>query len=172
VTDAGDFETLADVDHPLTPEDCAALARAAGELVSLDALDRGGTGSARLLWRNERSEAWLNTWWEPRDTGFHDHGGSCVGVYVLEGRARNEGLAVDGARRLREFGPGDTFAFPSSGIHRMEHDPGAVTIHVYAPPMREIGHYDVVDGELRREPRPPDEASPPSPGLAAVLRSD
>jgi hypothetical protein len=50
----------------------------------------------------------------------------------------------------------------------MEHERGAVTIHVYSPPIREIGHYDIVDGELRRHPGPPDEASPPSPGLRAL----
>ena len=63
-----------------------------------------------------------------------------------------------------EYGAGESFSFPGSGIHRMEHDRGAVTIHVYSPPISAIGHYDVVDGELRRESGPPDQGSPPSPG--------
>jgi len=40
-----------------------------------------------LLWRDEHSEAWLNLWWRSRDTGYHDHTDSCVGVHVIEGRA-------------------------------------------------------------------------------------
>jgi hypothetical protein len=53
----------------------------------------------------------------------------------------------------------------------MEHDRGAVTIHVYSPPLAAIGHYEIVDDELRRRPGPPDEASPPSPALDAALGS-
>jgi len=40
---------------------------------------------------------------------------------------------------------------------------------VYSPPLGEIGHYEVVDGELRRHAGRPDEVSPPSPGLSAAL---
>jgi hypothetical protein len=40
---------------------------------------------------------------------------------------------------------------------------------VYSPPIREIGHYEIVSGELRREPGKPDEGSPPSPALSATL---
>ncbi|MDQ3672082.1 MAG: cysteine dioxygenase family protein [Actinomycetota bacterium] len=171
MTDTTRFTTLAARHHDLSPEECADLARAAAELVDVTALERAGAGSFELLWRDEHSEGWLNTWWEPRDTGFHDHGGSCVGVHVLEGRARNEALAVSGPRRVREYEAGASYSLPGTGIHRMEHDPGAVTIHVYAPPIREVGHYEIEDGELRRQPGPPDEGSPPSPALSAALGS-
>ena len=163
------FEALAASEDALEPEECAALAGAAAALVDLAALDRSGEGTFDLLWRNEHSEGWLNRWWEPRDTGYHDHGGSCVGVHVLEGRARNEALVVGGPRRMREYGAGESFSFPGDGIHRMEHERGAVTIHVYSPPLRTIGHYEIVDGELRRHPGAPDEVSPPSPELTAAL---
>jgi Cysteine dioxygenase type I len=172
VTDRKRLEALAASDRDLVPEECAALARAAADLVDLAALDRSGDGSFDLLWRNEHSEAWLNQWWEARDTGYHDHGGSCVGVYVLEGRARNEALVVGGRRRVREYGANESFSFPGAGIHRMEHERGAVTIHVYSPPLSTIGHYEIVDGELRRHPGAPDEVSPPSPELTAVLADD
>jgi hypothetical protein len=76
---------------------------------------------------------------------------------------------VEGTRRVRRFGAGDTFWMPGSAIHRMDHDAGAVTVHVYAPPIRTLGHYEIVDGELHRVAGPPDEASPPSPGLLAAL---
>ncbi len=51
----------------------------------------------------------------------------------------------------------------------MDHDAGAVTVHVYSPPLRAIGHYEVVDGLLQRTPGPPDEASPESPRLLRSL---
>ena len=167
--DRARLEDLALPDHDLSADECMELALAAAELVELGALEREGAGSFELLWRDEHSEAWLNQWWESRDTGFHDHGGSCVGVHVLEGRVRSEALVVVGSRHVHEYGAGDSFSAPTTGIHRMDHERGAVTIHVYSPPLREIGHYDVVDGELRRTPGQPDEASPPSPGLAAAL---
>ena len=106
VIDRDRIEALAATDRVLTPEECAALARSAAALVDLAALERGGEGSFELLWRNEHSEAWLNTWWEPRDTGFHDHGGSSVGVYVLEGTARAEGLRNDQRWRFFELNTG------------------------------------------------------------------
>ena len=169
VIDTTRFDVLATRDHDLSPDECAALARSAAELVDLATLERGGTGSFELLWRDDHSEAWLNTWWEPRDTGFHDHGGSCVGVHVLEGRARNEALVVSGPRHIKEYGAGESFWFHGAGIHRMEHERGAVTVHVYSPPIREIGSYEVTQGELQRRPAPPDEGSPPSPELSARL---
>jgi hypothetical protein len=164
--DRAQLVELSATGRELAPDECAALARSVGVLVDLAAFDRGGAGEAELLWRNEHSEAWLNTWWQERDTGFHDHDGSSVGVYVVDGRVRNESLVLSGPRRIREYAAGDAFSFPGTGIHRMEHERGAVTIHVYSPPIRAIGHFDVEDGELRRTPGSPDEPSPPSLGLA------
>ena len=63
---------------------------------------------------------------------------------------------------------GDSFSCPNGGIHRMEHDPGAITIHVYSPPIRSLGHYDLVDGMLQRTPGEPDDPSPPSADLFAA----
>lgn len=171
VLDTARFRTLPAPDRDLAAEECAALARSAAKLVDVTDLERHGAGSFELLWRNEHSEAWLNLWWEPRDTGFHDHGGSCVGVHVLEGRARNEALVIGGPRRVHEYTAGDSFTFPGDGIHRMEHEQGAVTIHVYSPPISAIGRYEVVEGELRRTQGAPDEGSPPSPGLSAALET-
>ena len=51
----------------------------------------------------------------------------------------------------------------------MDHAAGAVTIHVYSPPIRAIGHYELADGVLRRASCSPDEESPPSPLLSAAL---
>jgi 3-hydroxyacyl-CoA dehydrogenase len=156
-------------DRRLTADECADRARLAAELVDVSSIDRTGAGEALLLWRDDHSEAWLNLWWQPRDTGYHDHDGSCVGVHVLEGRAWNEPLVVGAPRRVREYGPGESFAFAGEGIHRMDHEPGAITIHVYSPAIRSLGHYELEDHELRRCGLEPHEPSQPSPGLLAAL---
>jgi len=162
---------LACAPGPLTAEECSDRAERASRALDLSGLDRTTAGDALLLWRSACSEAWLNLWWRPRDTGYHDHDGSCVGVYVIAGVARNEPLVIGRKRRAREYTAGDRFGLPGHGIHRMEHEPGAVTIHVYSPPMRAIGHYDVENGELRRLLTPPDDPSAPSVQLLAALES-
>ena len=167
--DAARLRAIAVSDRPLAPHECAERARRAAALIEPGRLDRSGPGEAVLLWRDEHSEAWLNLWWQPRDTGYHDHTGSCVGVHVIEGRAWNEPLTVGEPPEAREYGPGESFWFPGEGIHRMDHQAGAVTIHVYSPPIREIGHYNLHDGQLRRTPGPPDEPSPPSDTLYEAL---
>ncbi len=128
-----------------------------------------GRVSAQRLWRTAHSEAWLNTWWQPRDSGFHDHDGSAGGVYIVEGSATTEGLPIGGTRRAREVTCGEVFSFAGDTIHRVDHHRGAVTVHVYSPPLRSIGCYEIVDGELRRTRARPDEPSPPSPVLSALL---
>jgi histidine ammonia-lyase len=168
VRDRAALEAIARSDRPLSAAECAERARLAAALVDLELLERGGSGEAQLLWRTETSEAWLNLWWEPRDTGYHDHDGSGVGVYVIEGRARNEALSLGERTPMDEYGPGDSFGFEGDRIHRMEHDTGTVTIHVYSPPIRSLGHYELVGGEIRRRPGHPDDPSPPSPELLAA----
>jgi hypothetical protein len=153
----------------LAPAECAAVAIRAGALIDVDALDRAGEGEAVQLWSTDGSEAWLNTWWQPRDSGFHDHGGSCGGVFVIEGEVTGEYLQVSGEGRVTRFGPGDSFSFESDRIHRVDHLEGAVTVHVYSPPLTTIGHYELVDGELRREAGAPDEVSPPSVELTRAV---
>jgi len=154
---------------PLEPDECAAMARRAAVLADIAALPRSGTGASLVLWQDEESVAWLNVMPEPRDTGYHDHDGSSAGIYVVEGSVTNEGLPLGGPSRPRQYRPGDSFSLPGSAIHRMYHDAGAVTIHVYSPPLRAIGYYEVVNGLLQRTPGPPDEASPESPRLLESL---
>ncbi len=172
VLDHAEFERLAAGRDPLTPLECMERAERAAMALDLTSLDRTSAGDALLLWRSDSSEAWLNLWWSARDTGFHDHDGSCVGVYVIEGMARNESLVIGQPRRIIEYKPGDRFSSPGTGIHRMEHEAGAVTIHVYSPPIRSIGEYELEDGELRRRPVPPDEPSAASPRLLTAVRAN
>jgi len=160
---------LATSSRPFQPAECAALAVRAAALLDLDGLPRTQASASFLLWQDEHSVGWLNLVPGRRDTGYHDHDGSAVGVHVIEGSVTNEGLPVGGPRRVHRFGPGDSFSVPGMGIHRMDHDAGAVTVHVYSPPLAAIGYYEVVDGLLQRTPGPPDEASPESPRLLATL---
>ena len=88
---------------------------------------------------------------------------------MIEGRAANEALTVGGPRHINAYGAGESFAFRADGIHRMDHEAGAVTVHVYSPPIASIGHYELVDDELRRTAGPADEGSPPSPRLHEAL---
>src|SRR5580658_3254084 len=161
------FTDLAASDRPLRPDECAALAKRAAGLLDRAALAQARAGASVVLWQDEHSVSWLNAMPERRDT--HDHDGSAVGVYVIEGSVTNEGLPIGGPRRVHRYGPGDTFSFPGSGIHRMDHDAGSITVHVYSPPLRSIGYYEVVAGLLQRTPGPPDEASPESPRLLTAL---
>ncbi len=166
--DRARLRAIAASDRPLAPHECAERARLTAALIEPGRLDRCSPGEAVLLWRDEHSEAWLNLWWQPRDTGYHDHTGSCVGVHVLEGRAWNEPLTIGELPQAYEYGPGETFWFPGEGIHRMDHQAGAITIHVYSPPIQAIGHYDLHDGQLRRTPCLPD--SPPHPAPHSTVR--
>jgi hypothetical protein len=155
----------------LSPDECAALAGRAAALVNVAGLPKTGASQSVVLWQDEDCVAWLNVALDERDTGFHDHDGSAVGVYVLRGSVTNEGLPVGAARRVRSYGPGESFSVPASGIHRMNHDATAVTVHIYSPPLRAIGYYEIVGGLLQRTLGPPDEASPESPQLLAALTS-
>jgi hypothetical protein len=170
MTRAIPFTDLAASGRPLQPDECASLAQRAAGLLDPDTLARARTcGGSVVLWDDEHSVCWLNVMPERRDTGYHDHDGSAVGVFVIEGSVTNEGLPIGRPRRVHRYGPGDSFSFPGSGIHRMDHDAGAITVHVYSPPLRSIGYYEVVGGLLQRTPGPPDEASPESPLLLTVL---
>ena len=171
-TPAPELASLAASTRPFQPYECADRARRAAALVDLAGLPMDGTtqtGASFVLWHDEHSIAWLNVMPQRRDTGYHDHDGSAVGVYLIQGSVTNEGLPVGAPRRVHRYGPGDSFCVPGSGIHRMDHDAGAVTVHVYSPPLRAIGYYEIVDGLLQRTPGPPDEASPESPLLLAAL---
>jgi hypothetical protein len=56
------------------------MARRAADLVDAATLPRDGGGASFVLWEDEESIAWLNVVPEGRDTGYHDHDGSAVGV--------------------------------------------------------------------------------------------
>jgi hypothetical protein len=82
-----------------------------------------------------------------------------------------EPLVIGRPPLVREYGPGETFTFHGGHVHRMHHDPNAVTIHLYSPPIRRLGAYDLVDGVLTRTPQSADDETPQAPALdEAVAR--
>jgi predicted metal-dependent enzyme (double-stranded beta helix superfamily) len=106
-----------------------------------------------LLRDDDEATAWVICWSEDSDTGFHDHDVSAGAVHVVSGQVVEERLRLNGLPAQRVAGAGDAFAFAAHDIHRVRHagGPPAVTIHVYAPPLRRQGAYVVEDdGTLRR----------------------
>jgi predicted metal-dependent enzyme (double-stranded beta helix superfamily) len=107
-----------------------------------------------LLRHDENVMAWVISWMDDHDTGFHDHDVSRGAVAVARGRIREERLRVGGEPASRVYAAGDLLEFEASDIHRVAHEPPepAVTIHVYSPPLWRMGAYVVEpSGALRRE---------------------
>ena len=106
-----------------------------------------------LLLHDEDVMAWVISWMDDHDTGFHDHDVSSGAVHVVRGRILEERLRLGREPLARTFGPGATFHFSASDIHRVAHAGGgpAVTIHAYSPPLWRMGAYEIdAGGELRR----------------------
>jgi hypothetical protein len=85
MTYAAPFTDLAASDRVLEPDECASLATRAAGLLDPAALTQARDGGSVVLWQDEHSVSWLNAMPERRDTGYHDHDGSAVGVFVIEG---------------------------------------------------------------------------------------
>ena len=113
-----------------------------------------------LLRHDESVMAWVISWMDGHDTGFHDHDTAAGAVTVVRGRIREERLNVGGPPISRVYAAGGVLDFSPSDIHRVSHEPGvpAVTIHVYSPPLSRMGAYVFEPGgALRRESLPYDD---------------
>lgn len=107
-----------------------------------------------LLRHDETIMAWVISWMDDHDTGFHDHDVSAGAVAVARGRIREERLHLGAPPSSNTYVAGDVFDFEASDIHRVAHAGGgpAVTIHVYSPPLWRMGAYVIEpSGVLRRE---------------------
>jgi predicted metal-dependent enzyme (double-stranded beta helix superfamily) len=107
-----------------------------------------------LLRHDEIVMAWVISWMNDQDTGFHDHDISNGAVAVARGKIREERLRVGAPPISRVYSAGDLLDFQGSDIHRVAHEGSvpAVTIHVYSPPLSRMGAYLVEPGgTLRRE---------------------
>ncbi len=115
--------------------------------------DPSGARTYHQLHLDDHVEAWLICWNDGNDTGFHDHDLSHGAVGVAAGHVREETLTLGGDPAVREVGPGGVFSFDATDIHRVLHigDEAAVTLHLYSPPLRRMGAYEVLaDGRLAR----------------------
>jgi predicted metal-dependent enzyme (double-stranded beta helix superfamily) len=107
-----------------------------------------------LLRHDDTVMAWVISWMNDHDTGFHDHDVSSGAVAVARGSIREERLRLGADPVPQVYTTGDVFDFRASDIHRVAHEGAtpAVTIHVYSPPLRRMGAYVVEpSGQLRRE---------------------
>ncbi len=105
------------------------------------------------LWRDDHVDVWVITWTNDHDTGFHDHDISSGAICVIDGAIKHERLVIGGEPSVVIYGPGDSFCFDASEVHRMSHwgDVPAVTIHAYSPPLWRMGQYHFRnDGVMRR----------------------
>jgi predicted metal-dependent enzyme (double-stranded beta helix superfamily) len=114
--------------------------------------DPGQRVFVELATGNDDVEAWLICWMPGHDTGFHDHDISSGAVTVLAGEVVEDRLSLDGVPPSRRVGPGESFTFSPTDIHRVRHagDGPAVTLHVYSPPLRRMGTYRQEGGALER----------------------
>jgi len=106
------------------------------------------------IFGDERVNAWLICWSGGQDTGFHDHDESAGAIAVLQGRVRDERLAIGSPPITREFAAGQRFRLPPNAIHRVVHEgpEPAITLHAYSPPLIRMGAYRIgPQGELERE---------------------
>jgi len=97
----------------------------------------------RLL-ATEAYDAWLLGWWPGQSVALHDHGGSAGAVVVVEGRLHESHLVDGTGVRTRAVDAGGRFTFGSGHVHSVANldDVPATSIHVYAPPLRTMAHYE------------------------------
>jgi predicted metal-dependent enzyme (double-stranded beta helix superfamily) len=102
------------------------------------------------LAREHEFEAWLLTWLPGQGTDWHDHGGSAGAFITLRGALTERHAEVGyGRPRIvpgsRELVAGTLRSFGSRHVHEVANrgvDP-AVSVHVYAPSLVEMHHYEV-----------------------------
>jgi len=110
-----------------------------------------------LVYEDDRMDAWVLSWMPGQGTGFHDHYVSSVGIACVQGCVREDLMRFGEPEIELRLSHGDTRRGGPGYIHRVQHAIGepAVTIHVYSPPLDEVGQYRLDEkGVIRREPAP------------------
>jgi predicted metal-dependent enzyme (double-stranded beta helix superfamily) len=95
-------------------------------------------------------EVWLLTWLPGQGTAWHDHGGSAGAFATVQGTLTERHavpLAVGRARPVpfaRRLDGGAVRPFGPRHVHQVTNDDlvPAVSIHVYAPSLREMTEYE------------------------------
>jgi mannose-6-phosphate isomerase-like protein (cupin superfamily) len=99
-------------------------------------------------------EAWLLTWLPGQATDLHDHGGSAGAFVVVAGELTEQFVpnARPGRVDPREItlAAGAARSFGARHVHRVVNGGTvpAVSLHVYAPVLREMTRYRIEDGKL------------------------
>jgi mannose-6-phosphate isomerase-like protein (cupin superfamily) len=103
---------------------------------------------------DDTHEAWLLTWLPGQGTDLHDHGGSSGAFVVVSGALTEEVIVrTDDApivpRRV-SLSAGVVRAFGARHVHRITNTgtAPAVSLHVYAPALREMTRYHLDEGTL------------------------
>jgi predicted metal-dependent enzyme (double-stranded beta helix superfamily) len=118
----------------------------------------------RIL-HNDNVEAYVICWLDGHDTGFHDHDVSSGALAVVQGQVYEDRLTIGGAPLTKLMAGGQSVIFDAAAIHRVRHAGAgpAVTIHVYSPPIRQMGQYEFEEGgTLKRFARASDEELKPA----------
>jgi hypothetical protein len=104
------------------------------------------------LHRDAHLDVWAIFWLPENDTGWHDHDTSSGAVHVVDGALEEHALLVAAPERRTRYGPGASFTFGPSHIHRLTcAAPRAISIHSYSPPLWRLGQYTVdPEGALHR----------------------
>jgi predicted metal-dependent enzyme (double-stranded beta helix superfamily) len=114
---------------------------------------------------NDNVEAYVICWMDGHDTGFHDHDVSRGAMAVITGEVHEDRLAIGGTPLTKQLVGGQSVTFGAADIHRVRHagEAPAVTIHVYSPPIRQMGQYEFEEGgTLKRFARASDEELKPA----------
>ena len=108
--------------------------------------------SYACLHRDAHVDVWAIFWLPDNDTGWHDHDTSSGAVHVVDGELEEHALLVGAPERRTRYGPGTSFTFGPSHIHRLTCSaPRAVSLHGYSPPLWRLGQYTIdPEGVLNR----------------------
>ena len=131
-----------------------------------DELERFVRFSDRAYARNlVRAGAWFHLlvlcWKNGQRSPIHDHAGSSCGVRVLRGTALETSFEVapNGdiyATGSHELSPGSICATQDSDLHQVSNlqagKADLVTLHVYSPPLLQMGTYSLTDRTRGFEP--------------------
>ncbi len=118
--------------------------------------------SRRTLARTPACELLLLSWLPGQATHVHDHGGSGGVSWLVQGTLRETRYAWAGDRVAPDAvvgaSEGDVLIERPDTIHRVDNASrhGAVSLHLYAPPMEGMTRYEArLAVDALRPPRPP-----------------
>lgn len=88
-------------------------------------------------------EVWVLAWAPGQAAELHDHGDAAGAVVVVEGTLTERAVEADGVRTT-ELPAGAARLLAVGLVHEVANESaaGAVSIHVYSPPLRTMTRYD------------------------------